>query len=252
MRTFRHAKLMASTLRAALAEHGTPITSSESLEIVARQFGFRNWNTLAARIAAAERQATPARLPEGWFAAGTTPENYSIGVEPEPGGTAPRILTIDCLFQADDPDAARIEKGFATLMQAVDARPFIGRRLRFSARLATRDVTGHATIWMRVDDDRPTPILFDNLITRESGGAVTGTSDWTTRHIVLQIPDDAANLHYGILLTGMGTLRAQDIRLEEAGADDPITATRQHYQDQRRRRRVIEGGPRNLDFSVLT
>lgn len=47
MRTFRHAKLMASTLRMHLAEGGTTVGHSESLEIVARQFGFRNWNTLA-------------------------------------------------------------------------------------------------------------------------------------------------------------------------------------------------------------
>ncbi|MBB2168779.1 hypothetical protein HLH36_10500 [Gluconacetobacter aggeris] len=251
MRTFRHAKLMASTLRADLAERGTAIGHSESLEIVARQFGFRNWNVLAARIAAAEQQAAPARLPAGWFAAGTAPENYRIGVEPDHGDAPTRTAGITCLFTPDDPDAARIEKGFATLMQAVDAHSFIGQRLRFSARLKTRDVTGQATIWMRVDDDKPTTILFDNLTNRQHDAALTGTSDWTPRHIVFQIPDDADSLHYGFLLTGMGAVQVRDVRLETVDMEEAVSTTRQLYQDQRRKRRVAEGGPRNLDFSSL-
>jgi uncharacterized glyoxalase superfamily protein PhnB len=52
MRTFREAKAMAKSLRAEMsARHGTELTHSECLEVVARQFGFDNWNILAARIA---------------------------------------------------------------------------------------------------------------------------------------------------------------------------------------------------------
>jgi uncharacterized glyoxalase superfamily protein PhnB len=51
MRTFRDAKVMAKTLRAELRERQhIEFTRSECLEIVARQFGFDNWNILAARI----------------------------------------------------------------------------------------------------------------------------------------------------------------------------------------------------------
>lgn len=251
MRTFRHAKLMASTLRTLLAERGASIGHAESLEIVARQFGLRNWNILAARIAAAERQETPAALPKGWSIAGTTPGNYAIGLDAAQSSRTEKIVAISCLFSSDDPDAARIQNGFGTLMQAVDARPFIGKRLRFSALLKTRDVPGHATIWMRVDDKAPDTILFDNLMSRPADGALTGTSDWTARQIVFQIPEDADSLHYGLLLTGMGTVWAKTVRLEVVDDNTPPTATRQHYERQRRVRRVIEGGPQNLDFSDI-
>jgi uncharacterized glyoxalase superfamily protein PhnB len=51
MRTFREAKEMAKALRAELRERQrAELTHSECLEIVARQFGFDNWNVLAARI----------------------------------------------------------------------------------------------------------------------------------------------------------------------------------------------------------
>ena len=51
MRTFRESKAMAKALRAELsARHGIDLAHSECLEVVARQFGFDNWNILAARI----------------------------------------------------------------------------------------------------------------------------------------------------------------------------------------------------------
>jgi ATP-dependent Lon protease len=53
MRDFRHAKAMASTLRAALKERGFDLTHSQALELVARQFGLENWNVLAAKIGTA-------------------------------------------------------------------------------------------------------------------------------------------------------------------------------------------------------
>ena len=51
MRTFREAKDMAKALRVELRERRrVEFTHSECLEIIARQFGFDNWNILAARI----------------------------------------------------------------------------------------------------------------------------------------------------------------------------------------------------------
>jgi hypothetical protein len=50
MRDFRDAKVMARTLRAALASVGIKITISQSLELIAEAFGVADWNTLAAAI----------------------------------------------------------------------------------------------------------------------------------------------------------------------------------------------------------
>jgi uncharacterized protein len=50
MRDFRDAKAMAQTLREALNVKSVSLTHSESLELVAKVLGFRDWNVLAARI----------------------------------------------------------------------------------------------------------------------------------------------------------------------------------------------------------
>jgi len=56
MRDFRDAKTMAHALRDALKAKTIEIAHSESLELIANTFGFANWNILAAKIEAAERQ----------------------------------------------------------------------------------------------------------------------------------------------------------------------------------------------------
>jgi hypothetical protein len=50
MRDFRDAKVMAHTLRSALATKGLKITVSQSLELIAEAFGVADWNTLSAAI----------------------------------------------------------------------------------------------------------------------------------------------------------------------------------------------------------
>jgi Glyoxalase superfamily protein/Domain of unknown function (DUF3471) len=50
MRDFRDAKAMAQTLREALSAKTVSLTHSESLELIAKVLGCRDWNALAARI----------------------------------------------------------------------------------------------------------------------------------------------------------------------------------------------------------
>ncbi|WP_243371567.1 glyoxalase superfamily protein [Microvirga solisilvae] len=57
MRDHRDAKAMAKTLREALADKDLPLSHSEALEIVARQFGLANWNILSAKIEEPTRES---------------------------------------------------------------------------------------------------------------------------------------------------------------------------------------------------
>src|SRR5471032_3255568 len=55
MRDYRDAKLMAASLKKALAAHGFSLTHSQSLEAMAKAFGVDSWNVLAAQVEAARR-----------------------------------------------------------------------------------------------------------------------------------------------------------------------------------------------------
>ncbi|MDQ8728413.1 ClpX C4-type zinc finger protein [Bradyrhizobium sp. LHD-71] len=61
MRDFRDAKMMAQSLRDALKAKAVETTHSESLEFIAKAFGFDNWNILSAKIDAAQRASSSAR-----------------------------------------------------------------------------------------------------------------------------------------------------------------------------------------------
>lgn len=57
MHDFRDAKAMAQTLREALNTKSVSLSHSESLELIAKILGCRDWNALAARIASSELPA---------------------------------------------------------------------------------------------------------------------------------------------------------------------------------------------------
>lgn len=50
MRTYLQSKAMAGALRESLGTKNISLSHAECLEIVARQFGFHDWNTLASKI----------------------------------------------------------------------------------------------------------------------------------------------------------------------------------------------------------
>jgi ClpX C4-type zinc finger/Glyoxalase superfamily protein len=57
MRDFRDAKTMAYALRDALLQKAVETTHSECLELIAKTFGYENWNILSAKIEAARPHA---------------------------------------------------------------------------------------------------------------------------------------------------------------------------------------------------
>ena len=61
MRSFLDAKLMAKSLRDSLQDKGITISHGNSLEIVAQQFGFKDWNVLSAKVTA-EQSGSSVRI----------------------------------------------------------------------------------------------------------------------------------------------------------------------------------------------
>lgn len=230
MHSFLDSKHMAKALRQALAERGQEISHSDALELVARQFGFANWNMLSARIEAA--QLTPLELPSGWHVASHTNEgNYRLGIDPKLPGTA---LIESRPDRSDAIDRAAGET--AVLMQSILADPWRGGRLKLTAELRTEDAET-ATLWMRVDPAEGRYLRFDNLL-RRPGGPLEGSTGWTERHIVLEVPDSAATIHYGFFLKGSGKVWARRFALEAVGPDVASTEPGPRYLSR----------PTNLDF----
>lgn len=207
MHTFLDAKTMAKALRAALAERSIDITHADSLELVARQFGLKDWNTLSAHIDTASGKLVP--LPRGWYRTSTVdPALYTSGPDPREGGA---------LHIESTADAETIGRRAAALGQTILPDDFRGRLVRLTAELKGEGCARAATIWMRIDSGEPGKWLrFDNLIDRDGVGPLTGTFDWMGRDIVLDVPDEAQRIVFGILLQGTGRMWARGIEISGA------------------------------------
>lgn len=233
MHSFLDAKRMAKTLRRHLGERKVEVSHSECLELVARQFGAANWNTLAARIEAVTEDTTGLSLPDGWLITGLTDRSaYRLGLDRSQPGTA----LIESRLGRDN--EGTVVDRFACLMQSVMADSFRGQRIRLGASLRTEGAD-LGTIWMRVDA-RPGAILrFDNMMKRTTQGPLTGTTGWTARSIVLDVPQEAVSIHYGFLLQKHGRVWARSFRLECVGPEVAPTIDPQPYLSE----------PTNLDFA---
>ena len=74
MFTQKNAKTMAKSLRDSLVDRNVSLSHSTCLEIVARQFGFADWNTLSAKLPDQEAPEMPIREVEAYPENDGTPE----------------------------------------------------------------------------------------------------------------------------------------------------------------------------------
>jgi hypothetical protein len=220
---FSDSKAMAK----ALAERRIDISHSDSLELVARQFGFANWNMLSARI---DNNEAVTELPEGWIVTGQgRPNLYRIGVDPSLPGTV-KIETMD------RSGVVEVE-AFGSLMQSIAADDYRGKTIRIRAELRSRGAE-RGVLWMRVDPRHGGRYLrFDNMLQRRKHGPLRGDVDWSERSVVLDVPEEAESIHYGIMLGGGGELWARSFVLEEVDAGE-VEVTSMDYLKR----------PTNLEF----
>jgi hypothetical protein len=163
--------------------------------------------------------ASEPKLPAGWVRAGDRPADYEVGIDPA-GGTKGGA----CGFiggRGSQP------AGYGTLMQAVAADEFRGRRLRFSADVKAAGVGGWAGLWMRIDGRAKSPsqlppvLGFDNM----QGRPIKGTRDWQRHEIVLDVPPEADVIGFGIVLSGPGRAWIDGLQFETVGDDVARTDT---------------------------
>jgi len=120
-------------------------------------------------------------------------------------------------------------------MQDFTANRYAGKRIRFSANVKAEAVPSWAGLWLRVDK-QSTSVAFDNMQDRP----IAGTTGWQNYAVVLNVPQDATGIFFGILLTGPGTVWLNGVKIEEVGSDIPTTGRSSTKRGDQ---------PKNLDFT---
>jgi hypothetical protein len=172
-------------------------------------------------------------LPKGWFKAGSDPNKYEMGLDKGAGQDGKNAATIKSI--------EKNIKGFGTLMQDCSPAKFAGKRVRMTGFLKSKDVEGWTGFWLRVDEassDRP--LSFDNMYER----SVKGTTDWKKYEIVLDVPANASNIAYGVLLNGTGQVWFDSMNFEIVDNSVPVTGK----SAEQMKKHSVPDAPENLNF----
>jgi len=162
----------------------------------------------------------------GWFSAGSNPAGYEIGLDTK----------VKFRGKASGFIRARTEGalGIGSLMQIFKANLYRGKRLRLTAIIRTEQAA-YAALWMRVDLPGRKEGAFDDMGDRP----IRGSTPWMRYAVVLDVPEDATELAFGLLLAGGGTAWIDDVRLQTVDNSVAVTALpRLDFADK----------PTNLDF----
>jgi hypothetical protein len=182
--------------------------------------------TVSVRVPAQTQSAKNPAVPEGWALAGSNPRNYETAVDPQ--------ASYHGLPSAYLKAKQSAMEGFGTLMQEFGASQYAGKRVRLSASVKADEVGDWAGLWMRVDKGTKA-VSFDNMMDRP----IKGTTTWQNYEVILDVPQDATGIAFGILLNKSGSVWLNSVKFESVGLDVPTTA--------KAAMRLPEG-PTNLNF----
>jgi hypothetical protein len=151
-------------------------------------------------------------LPTAWFKTGSKPDSYDMGIDKGAGKDGKNAATIKSIEPTID--------GFGTLMQDCLPGKYLGKRIRMTGWLKSKDVSGWAGLWLRIDTKAPVKAaVFDNMHNGKNDVAVKGTTGWKKYDIVLDVPGNASNIAFGALLVGTGQIWVDKLNFEIVSTD---------------------------------
>jgi hypothetical protein len=146
----------------------------------------------------------------GWWAAGGAPQDYDFGTEHIDGAPGQKSAFIKCVVPAPEK--------WGTLSQAISAEQYLGKRVRLSAMLKTKDADS-AQLWLQMQGPDNKMLSFYNM----SDSPAKGTTDWKRYDAVLEVPKETKQIYFGYFLTGKGEAWANDFKIEAVGDDVPVS-----------------------------
>jgi hypothetical protein len=148
---------------------------------------------------------------DGWLVWSSRPGTYRLTVERASEGP---VATL----RARDGEAG--EGSMSRMVLAGRLRELRGRRVRLETRLRSEDGDATVRLSMTVLDTRNRTLTSDNMDDRPLRGAF----GWTPASIVLDVPEAAATIGYGITVSGAGPIHVAGVRLDPVEADVPVTS----------------------------
>lgn len=155
--------------------------------------------------------------PEGWFLVGP-PSKYEYFTEAKSTGNG-RVLVL----KSKKGSLGEREGVFGSVMQQFLADDYRGKRIRLAADVKTDDVKEWAGLWLRVDGLDGSMKAFDNMSTSNRG--IVGTTAFKRHEVVLDVPMDSKNIAFGVLVTGPGQVKMDNVDIDVVSLSVPVSQT---------------------------
>ncbi|MBK6819489.1 MAG: hypothetical protein IPG85_07755 [Bacteroidetes bacterium] len=158
---------------------------------------------------------------EGWGKAGSKPNSYDMGIDKGAGQDGKNCASIKSKDK-------RIQ-GFGTLMQNFAPDKYVGKKIRMTGFMKSKDVDKWAGFWLRMNKTDSKTIL-DNMYP-----TCKGNTEWTKYELVLEVPETTKNIAFDALLNGKGQIWFNNINFEIV--DNSVPSTKK-----------VKEEPTNLNF----
>ena len=170
---------------------------------------------------------------------GSNPEQYKTGRAKE----LFRSDTIETRYLQFLKNTNKNAKGFGTITKTLETESYLGKRIKMSALVKTKDIEGWAGLWMRIDENRngkENTLSFDNMQNRP----IKGNTNWTQYEVVLDVPLLTEKIVYGLLLTGKGEAWIYNVKFDIVPNTVPVT----NLMETKKAKPTINEQPTNLNF----
>lgn len=143
----------------------------------------------------------------GWGLTGTKVDSYEVRCDDVFTDCAVPILRTKAL--SSEP------YGMGSLTHSESADVWRGQRVELRAELRAGRIGGWAGLWMRIDDKDGKVLAFDNMQNR----AIRGTTSFQWYSVVLDVPQEAEKISFGVMLHGPGAIFIRELQFEEVDRD---------------------------------
>jgi hypothetical protein len=139
--------------------------------------------------------------PTKWLVGGSDPAGYTAGAD----GSTAAVPGGDIWLSSSTAGVGEV----GTTGAKIPLGAYRGKRLRLQGLLNAANATNGAMFWMRVNDPHGVASL-DTMSDRP----LMGTTGWRPFSIVLDVPEDANDIAFGLILRGTGRVSVSRIALD--------------------------------------
>lgn len=145
-------------------------------------------------------------IPEKWTCGGVS-DTFTMRVDSTKAYSGNKSIYIESYDNS-------LIKRFGTCRKDISVDNYLGKKIKLSGYIKSKNIVGWAGFWMRVDGKNNKVFSFDNM---HDGfdRSIKGTTDWTKYEIVLKVPKKATHITFGVLLAdGTGKLWFDNVTIE--------------------------------------